>query len=312
MTPYSYPQPKGMMTKDPTPGSQGETKGRFHIFQNGENLIEIAVSYGVSLEDFLKLNNLTEQSMLFPGQKLKIPVNIEHFKEPENPTSHIVKVGETLTSIAERYRLSATELQKFNNLTGNAMVFPGTVLRLSAETKQVRSSLENPPVHCLIHGYHKVKAGDQVSRIAAFHGVSTQALLSANGLSWNALVTPGSKLVIPISHGALDCPNLVQLSETASAIANTLVESARKIDLPEFSIIIALCLEMQRSGLLPDLGIRQQTEKLLTELALVAEPAKLGVRLTLEQVGYIELAEGAAKWEPSAWLWLHQIGSKSV
>lgn len=301
-----------MMNKDPSPGSRSEPERRIHIFRNGENLIDIAVRYGIALEDFLNMNNLSEQSVLFPGQKLQIPVEVENFQEREIPTSHTVKVGETLPSIAQRYRLSASELQKFNNLTGNAMVFPGTVLRLSAETKQKVSGLENPPVHCLIHGYHKVKAGDQVARIAAFHGVSTQALLSANGLSWNALVTPGSKLVIPISHGALDCPNLVQLSETSSSIARTIVDSARERDLAEFSIIVALCLEMQRSGLLPDLGIRQQTERLLSDLALVAEPARLGVRVTLEQVGYIELAEGAAKWEPSAWLWLHQIGSKSV
>lgn len=300
------------MTNEPMPSFQGDKKGREHVFQNGENLIEIAISHGISLEELLKLNGLTEQSMLFPGQRLKLPEKIAKPEFVEKPTSHIVKSGETLASIANLYQLSAAELQKFNNLAGSTMIFPGTILQLSAKPNPQSSFLENAPQHCLIHGYHKVKPGDQLARIAAFHGISTQALLTANSLSWNAVVTPGSKLVIPISHGAFDCPNLVELSETANSIATAIVQSAKALELVEFAIIIALCLEMQRSGLLPDLGIRQQTDKLLIELKSVADPARLGVRLTLEQVGYIELAEGAAKWEPSAWLWLHQIGSKIV
>lgn len=300
------------MTNDPMPDPHGKAEGPFHIFQNGQNLIEIAISHGVSLEDFLRLNNLTEQSMLFPGQKLKLPKKLELATPAERPTSHSVKSGETLVGIAELYGIPVSQLQKINNLAQNAMLFPGTLLRLVEASQPKISSLENPPKHCLIHGYHKVKNGDQLARIAAFHGLSTQALLSANNLNWNSLVAPGTKLVLPINHGAFDCPNLVQLSETSRSMAEGLVERARKLGLSEFAIITALCLEMQRSGLVPDLGIRQQTEKLLAELEKVQNPGALGVKLTLEQLGYIEVAEGAARWEPSAWLWLHQIGSKGV
>jgi LysM repeat protein len=300
------------LTNDPMPDPSGKAERPFHIFQNGQNLIEIAIGHGVSFEEFLRLNNLTEQSMLFPGQKLKLPLKFEQTPPSEKPTSHSVRTGETLVGIAELYGIPVSLLQKINKLAQNAMLFPGTVLRLIELIQPKSSSLENPPEHCLIHGYHKVKNGDQIARIAAFHGLSTQALLSANNLNWNSLVAPGSKLVLPISHGALDCPNLVELSETSRSIAESLVETAKKFGLTEFAIITALSLEMQRSGLLPDLGIRQQTEKLLADLEKVQDPSAFGVKLTLEQLGYIELAEGAARWEPSAWLWLHQIGSKGV
>lgn len=300
------------MTNDPMPGPSGQTDGAFHIFQNGQNLIEIAISNGVSLEELLKLNNLTEQSMLFPGQKLKLPNVFQETPAPPRPTSHSVRPGETLIAIANRYDISVSQLQKINGLAENAMLFPGTVLTLVEQTQQKSVALSDYPTHCLIHGYHKVKPGDQLSRIAAFHGVSTQALLNANSLNWNSLVAPGTKLVIPISHGALDCPNLVHLSESSSAIAKNLIESAKTLGLAEILIVAALCLEMQRSGLLPELGIRQKTEQLLSDLEQVQNPKGLGVKDSLEQVGYIELAEGAAKWEPSAWMWLHRIGSKGV
>lgn len=300
------------MTNDPAPSPDGASTGPYHVFQNGQNLIEIAISHGVSLAEFLEINGLSEQSMLFPGQKLKLPQKLELPKSVETPTSHSVKIGETLISIADKYQISVAELQKINNLAPNAMLFPGTLLRLASPVESKATKLANFPEHCLIHGYHKVKPGDELSRIASFHGVSTQALLSANGLGWNSVVAPGSKIVVPIAHGVLDCPNLVFLSETSMTIAENLVKKSISVGLSEYGIIAALCLEMQRSGLLPDLGIRQQTEKLIEDLLAVEDIAGKGVRDALRQVGYIELAEGAAKWEPSAWFWLHQIGSKGV
>lgn len=297
------------MNIGPTPSQSGDSDGTIHVYQSGQNLIEIAISYGVSLDELCSLNQLTEQSMLFPGQRLKIPRSPAVSVQRPKPTSHTVKPGETLISIAAEYGLSVSDLQEINQLSETAMIFPGTVLNLVAQPKKPKLSSPSAPEHCLIHGYHKVKPGDQLNRIAAFHGVTTQALLSANNLGWNSVVPPGSKIVIPISHNALNCPNLVQLSETSRAIAEKLVELAKTIGLSDFAIVAALSLEMQRSGLLPDLGNRFLTEKLIQDLARFPDSQTLGVKGVLEAAGYLELAEGAALWEPSAWLWLHQIGS---
>lgn len=43
-----------------------------HIVLEGETLINIALAYNIPLVDLLKLNNLTSQSVIFPGEKLII------------------------------------------------------------------------------------------------------------------------------------------------------------------------------------------------------------------------------------------------
>jgi len=298
------------MSNSQNPSNQPAASSTVHSYKLGESLLEISVNYGVSLEELCQANNLTEQSMLFPGQKLVIPVRPRSAPISEKPTTHTVAPGENLVSISNTYGLRLEDLQEFNNLKTGAILFPGTVLKLTPPAKPIAVDSSKAPKHCLIHGYHKVKTGDQLARIAAFHGVSTQALLSANNLSWNSFVLPGTKLVVPIAHSALNCPALVKLSETSFSIATELVSVASNLGLSEFGIIAGLCLEMQRSGLVPELGNRQLIQSLLEDIHKVESIEELSVREALEKAGYSELAEGASLWEPSAWAWLHQIRSK--
>ena len=53
--------------KAPTPGAT-----RVHEVQPGETLYSIAVKYGVSLDQILRLNNLKKNSAIQPGQKILI------------------------------------------------------------------------------------------------------------------------------------------------------------------------------------------------------------------------------------------------
>lgn len=43
-----------------------------HVVQEGQNLITIAQAYKISLAQLFSLNNLTDQSVIYPGQKLFI------------------------------------------------------------------------------------------------------------------------------------------------------------------------------------------------------------------------------------------------
>jgi hypothetical protein len=133
----------------------------------------------------------------------------------------------------------------------------------------------------------------------------------ANGLNWNSVVAPGSKLVVPISHTPYNCPSLVELSTSSLDIANDLVALGQKLWLSEFQLVVALCLEMQRTGLQADLRTRQLTEDLLVKLSELDDSTLTSVRDTLTKIGLGELAEGASLWEPSAWYWLHRIKSNN-
>lgn len=281
-----------------------------HSYSTGESLIDIAISYGISVNDLYQANGLSENSIIFPSQKLIIPQDTKPVSKSPKATQHLVLPGESLLDIATKYSMSVAEIRSINNLTDQAVVFPGTVLSLIPKAEPIITSSSKAPKNCLVHGYHKVKVGDQLNRIAAFHSVSIQALLTANNLSWNSVVAPGSKLVIPIAHGPLNCPSLVELSTTASLVRDKMVNQAEVFGLDDFGQVTALCLEMQRSGLVPELGKTALIDELLLRLVKI-DSAELSVQEYLIQAGYPDLAEGASLWEPSAWKWLHQIRTQS-
>ena len=283
-----------------------------HLVTPGQNLAVIAQIHGLSISELTKANGMTEQSLIFPGQKLVIPIPVEDEVTTVAPTEHLVALGESIFAIAARFGISVTALQKLNDLTDTSILFPGTILKLVADktsdTLDQPTKLERPfPAHCLVHGYHVVKTGDQPSRIAAFHGVSTQALLTANGLSWNAMLYEGQKLIVPISHGPLNCPALVILAPTSFGTAQKYFQVAKEQDASDYLIVNAFCLEMQRSGLVPEFGVLAAAKELISKLSLVVGLETLNVKQALTQAGFEDLAAGASLWEASAWSWLSEV-----
>jgi LysM repeat protein len=79
LTSPSQIQP-GMVLKIPAPSgavktteATGEAGGVIHIVQPGEWIWQIARKYGVDPQSIIDANNLTNPSMIYPGQELVIP-----------------------------------------------------------------------------------------------------------------------------------------------------------------------------------------------------------------------------------------------
>ncbi len=114
------------------------------------------------------------------------------------PTTYSVQQGDTVSGIAARYGLSAQEVLVRNGLGWNTIIHPGQTLHLAstpAVAAPVRAAAPSGAV------YH-VKQGDTVSGIAARVGVSTSAMLRANGLSLGSIIQPGQPLRVPSAGSA--------------------------------------------------------------------------------------------------------------
>lgn len=60
-------------TPPTTTTAPGATTGELYIVRSGDFLIGIASMLGVSLDDLLSVNNLTRQSLIYPGKRLQVP-----------------------------------------------------------------------------------------------------------------------------------------------------------------------------------------------------------------------------------------------
>lgn len=114
------------------------------------------------------------------------------------PASYTVVKGDTVSGIAKRYGLSVTAVLARNGLRATSLIYPGQVLQLtSAPAAAVAATPVATAPAPAAPGSYVIARGDTVSRIAARFGVATQAVLSANGLTWSSIIYPGQKLVIP-------------------------------------------------------------------------------------------------------------------
>ena len=325
-----------------------------HTVKSGETLSQIAERYSLKLNTLLALNNLQERSLIYPGQKLTVrQVTPNQVAKPTTSAAdHVVSNGETLSQIAAKHKVSLPALLKANKLTKTSLIFVGQILEIPSQSDSssqitngqlTGNEIGKPTKICLFHGFHKIKQGETISKLAAVFGVTTQSLLTTNGLTSNSTIYIGQKLVIPNSHSALDCPRLTPLTDEMRTNAQSIINIGRELRVGDYAIVIALATAMQESSLRniafgdrDSIGLFQQrpsahwgskSQILNTEYAIRAfyggakSPVMADVRGLLDIPNWqsLPLTEAAqsvqisahptayAKWEPSAWSWLIEL-----
>lgn len=106
--------------------------------------------------------------------------------------THRVASGESLSTIAQRYRSSVAELRALNRLSGDAIRI-GRQLRVPAVEQRPYPA---PGIAGPGRKEYVVKSGDSLWRIAHRHGISVAELARWNALSQRAVLRPGQRLVI--------------------------------------------------------------------------------------------------------------------
>jgi len=83
-----------------------------HRVKRGDTLASIGRKYAINYR-YIKKHNRLKSNFLRINQELTIPVDPEQYR---TPFKYIVKVGDTLSSIANRYKVNFKKIMKDNNL----------------------------------------------------------------------------------------------------------------------------------------------------------------------------------------------------
>lgn len=183
----------------PTAAFAQSEGGVLHLVREGENLGDISVRYGVSVDYLVRINELSDPNLLAVGQRLVI--------REGGAQSHVVQRGDVLSSIAAAYGMTARDLTALNGLENPDRLVVGQRLIVTPRVERT----------------YQVAAGDSLWEIARRHEVSMDAIIAANELRDPSRLRPGQKLVIPAIGGGSDIqriePAMARGSRTAQSIS---------------------------------------------------------------------------------------------
>jgi LysM repeat protein len=193
-----------------------------YTIARGDTVGAVARRYGLDTNAVLKLNKLQANTIIYPGQKIRLtgsataaptarPAAAKPAPVRSAPASassaggrvYIVKSGDTLGAIAARHGVGLSEVLKWNGLTMGSIIYPGQKVKVGGASTSVPSAPAAKPVATAKpampakSGSYTIKSGDTLSGIAARNGVRLSDVLSANRLTMSSIIYPGQKLVIP-------------------------------------------------------------------------------------------------------------------
>jgi membrane-bound lytic murein transglycosylase D len=168
--------------------------------KRGDTVSGLAEQFGVSPAQIRKWNNMNDNKLI-AGKTIRIYTNESASslgdntnKSSSNVIYHHIKSGETIGGIAELYKVSASNIRRWNGLKSNKII-AGKTLKIYSDSDvydipepTTKRSTGNSKIHT-------VKSGETLYAISKIYNMSVAKLKSINSLSSNKIV-PGQQLRI--------------------------------------------------------------------------------------------------------------------
>ncbi len=190
--------------------SSNNTKGNVYYYKvkKGDTISEIAERYHISTSEIKKWNNLNSNKIV-SGQSLKIYSSVTTSSLVESTTSpsgnvnyHKIKSGETIGGIAEEYRVSASNIREWNNLSSDKII-AGTTLKIysGSTTKTVKETDSHETELTSESITHQIQPGETIIGISEDYGVTIDDIKRWNNLSSSKIVAGKTLIIYSTGNG---------------------------------------------------------------------------------------------------------------
>lgn len=196
---------------------------RRHQIQTAETLSGIAEQYQLSLKALMIANDLNDHRIR-AGDMLLVPTpfaasdtyslssrnrsaaRLQRYesKYQQRPTRYLVKSGDSLWTIARQFKVTVTDLVRWNNVTSKSVLSVGDKLSIfepSAPKRQAKASTAVPSASPMVRVvYYRVKSGDSLSKIAARFSTTVTKIKQWNPtVANNRYLQPGEQLTLKLN-----------------------------------------------------------------------------------------------------------------
>lgn len=191
-----------------------------HTVKRGDTLYSLSKSYGVTTQDIIDCNKDLRSAVLKADSKVLIPFKqdeasvqpvVSQSQEPEQPKMneeyliHTIESGDTLYSIASKYKISMATLEEDNPEIVAEQLAIGAELKVrraemgyasKRELEKERRSREVVSAEKLSENEHIVKPGETLYYLSRRYGISEEELLLLNNIENYRDIKAGMKLII--------------------------------------------------------------------------------------------------------------------
>lgn len=154
----------------------------YYTIQPGDSWWSIANRFGMDMYQLAQLNGMSINTVIHPGQKIRVKGTIKNGAKPvknTNTSFYVVKPGDSWWNIAAKHGLSMYTLAARNGKTIYSVIHPGDRLTVIGQTA-TRA--------------YTVRRGDTLSGIASRLGVSVGYLAHKNSIINPNLILVGQRL----------------------------------------------------------------------------------------------------------------------
>jgi membrane-bound lytic murein transglycosylase D len=188
-----------------------------YTVREGDTVASISQRFGTTAQHLRELNQLGASGTVVIGTELRVPSQVSALPEVVRVAAarvdarqpgavravHVVRSGDTLSSIAKRYKVSVNSLARLNNIKTTSILRVGQRLNLhdgaatggGGGTGEIILSDDGQKMT------YVVKQGDTLSAIARTLKVSVSSLQSWNNLT-GSMIKPGQRLVAYKAQGS--------------------------------------------------------------------------------------------------------------
>lgn len=158
----------------------------WHTVRRGESLSVVAKRFSMKVSQLKDMNDL-RSNIIRVGTKLRVRGGVDDDYSDTDITWYRVRSGDSLGSIATRFRQSVNALMRMNNISSH-IIHPGDRLRVKGNPSVSPSSKNDSK-------WYKVRRGDSLWTIAQQFRMSVNDLRTLNNLS-SSIIQAGRMLMV--------------------------------------------------------------------------------------------------------------------